>query len=69
MADFLNGQFFINKSLIRKTDKVPYEIKVPKSLDSIRRINLSENLYKYSDKYKDKKRFLVLMSIGLYLSV
>ena len=54
--DFSNGQFFINKSLTRKTDKGTYEIKAPKSLSSIRHITLGDTLSKYFEKYKAKEK-------------
>ena len=54
--DFSDGQFFINKSLTRKTDKGSYEIKAPKSLSSIRYIALGETLSKYFEKYKAKEK-------------
>lgn len=54
--DFSDKQFFINKSLIRKTDKGPYEIKAQKSLSSIWHIILGDTLSKYFEKYKAKEK-------------
>lgn len=54
--DFYDGQFFINESLTRKTDKGTYEIKAPKSLSSIRHITLGDTLSKYFEKYKTKEK-------------
>lgn len=48
----------ISKSLTRKTENGTYEIKEPKTVSSIRRIELNESLYKYLMAYKDSVKLI-----------
>ena len=45
----------ITKSITRKTEKGTYEVKEPKTSNSIRDISTGDNLYEYLMKYKDNE--------------
>ena len=54
--DVSDHKISITKSLTRKTDKGTYEIKEPKTVSSIRRLELNDSLYKYLMAYKDSQK-------------
>lgn len=52
-ADFSDGKLSISKSCTKKTTKGPYEIKMPKSLSSIRTVYIDETLNQFLLDYKE----------------
>ena len=52
--DFSNSQLTITKSCTKKTEKGAYEIKMPKSISSIRTVSIDNTLNQYLLEYKSK---------------
>ena len=51
--DLSNSQLTITKSCTKKTEKGVYEIKVPKSITSVRTVGIDETLNQYLLEYKE----------------
>lgn len=53
--DFYDSKINVSKSMTRKTDHTNYEIKEPKSISSIREINLNKSLNEYLLQFKEEE--------------